>query len=210
MLVYGGSGVGKSKLCCDLIRNNKIITPKISRIFYLYVYWEEEFDKLLQDVPTVRFVKSFEELEGSIDGRDHVLIVIDDQTVELDTKSGARYVTEWFTRKSSHLNASIIVCLHNMFMKNMRTVALNSTHNVFFNSVRDRQQFLAWSRQLYPHNSKAVLAAFLDSVSGPFGFLFANLLPDCPESQRLRNFIWANDNSKQMKFYPIQNDVKNP
>lgn len=197
--LVGNSGAGKTYLASQIILNrNKISDLKIEKVVYLYVYWEALFDDLLSKDPSIKFVKTFKELDDEITGDISSLVYIDDMMVQLESNNGSTYLTQWFTVKSSHLNASICVSLHNPFAKNLRTCALNSTYNIYFNIPRDRSMIAHIGRQLFPNNARRFVDAYMNAVSTPYGYLFVNLDPKISDEMRLRNFILP---KKDMKFY---------
>jgi hypothetical protein len=206
LCIIGNSGAGKTNLVVNIIKNrNKILDSKIQKVVVLYVYWEPIFELLKKSVPGIIFVTSFDELDNTITGNEPSLIFLDDMTIEFDSRKGSTYVTEWFVRKSRHLNASIIISLHNPFIKSLRTVSINMLGMIIFNLPFDKSMISYIGRRLFPSLPKYFLEAYQDAVSEPFGFLFVNLTPNLPDDRRLRNFIFPKDS---MKFYFPKNAEK--
>src|ERR1700743_1650757 len=168
--LVGNAGLGKTSLACSILKNrNKIFDAKIQKIYVLCIYFEKQFAELKTSIenevsdttPSIKFLNNFEELDSAVDGVDPCIIFIDDMSLEFETRSGSAYITEWFVRKSSHLNPTIIISLHHPFLKSLRTCSLNSMYNVYFNTPYDRQMISYIGRRLFISMPKYFLEAYM-------------------------------------------------
>ena len=104
-------------------------------------------------------------------------------------------VTNLFTKKSPHSNASVIYLVQNLFPKNKesRTISLNAQYMVVFKNPRDASQKTNLAKQMYPGRIKFMQEAFNDATTVPYGYLLIDLKQDTPEDLRLRTTILPDD-----------------
>jgi len=57
----------------------------------------------------------------------------------------------------------------------MRTISLNVQYIALFKDPRDSGQFVHLAKQLYPHNSRYALDAYIDATKEPYGYLLLDL-----------------------------------
>ena len=132
--VVGPAGCGKTRLIAKMISNQeKIFRPSFDRIIYFYKHNQESYEKLRFECST--------------------------KAVDLDLVQGL----EWNAVERSealkqrtlliagrHKNVHLMVLRHNLFQqcKNSKTIDLNVTQMILFNSPRNLQQIGILGSQL--------------------------------------------------------------
>jgi len=134
---------------------------------------------------------------GEIDELADTLVVFDDMMNEVNDR-----VANVFTRRSHHRNVSVVFMVQNFFNKNkhMRTISLNAQYIVLFKNPHDSGQFSHLAKQLYPHNSRYALDAYIDATTEPYGYLLLDLRSEQDEDLRLRTHIFSGE--RQIVYLP--------
>ena len=88
------------------------------------------------------------------------------------------------TNNSSHcINLSsrktVVLIVHNLFAKPLRTLSLNCHRFFLTQSLRDKGQLQALARQAFPGKSQFVIQAFDDSMKARYGHICLDFSPDC-------------------------------
>ena len=124
------------------------------------------------------------------DGREPVLLIVDDLMNETDESTA-----NLFTKGSYLRNVSVVFLVQNMLHKNkyIRTISLNSHYMVLFKNPRDASQFASLARQMYPNRSAFAVEAYKDATREPYSYLFVDLRPAQDEDLRLRSNIFPGD-----------------
>ena len=133
------------------------------------------------------------------------IIVVDDLTYELGSNAA---LLKWFTKKSHHLNISIIFIVQILFFggKFMRNISLNSQYIILLKNARDKRQIISLGSQIYPRNLSYFLDAYDKATNKPFGYLLIDLSTNTPDELRLRtNIVPVNG-----RLTPIVYHVKTP
>jgi len=185
-IVAGPTGCGKTIFTLNLLKYAGVmITPVPEKIIWCYGIYQDMFDKFRN----IEFQEGLPDLTV-FDGKQRVLLVIDDLMVETDDK-----VCNLFTKISHHKSVSVLYLSQNLFFKNKqnRTLSLNSHYMVLFKNVRDATQVAILARQMYPGNGKFMMEAFKDSTSKPYGYLLVDMRPETDERYRLRSNIFPNE-----------------
>ena len=165
MAVFGTSCCGKTELIFRMLLENTF-SPKFLSIFYFYQHEQPKF-KSLEAKLNIQFTKfSSFELENC-------LLVFDDSCEEIfNDKEFSALATA-----GRHKNISVIYVKHNFFQqsKGSRTIDLNTTHIISFESPRDIQQIDLIGRQL--NNTKFSKDSYELATKQPFGHLLIDLDP---------------------------------
>ena len=106
-----------------------MIHPSPRKVVYCY----GEYQQLFASYPQVEFQHGLPQM-SDFDGREPVLLVIDDLMNEVDDS-----VVNLFTKGSHHRNVSVVLMVQNLFYKNkhVRTISLNTHYMVLFKNPRD-------------------------------------------------------------------------
>ena len=155
-----------------------MIDPSPVRVTWYYGEWQSAYENL--DIPNLHLEEG---LPSSFDASKRNIVVLDDLTAETDER-----VTNLFTKKSHHCNASVIYLVQNLFPKNKesRAISLNSQYIVVFKNP-------TLAKQMYPGRVKFVQEAFADATSTPYGYILVDLKQDTPEDLRLLTSILPDD-----------------
>lgn len=154
---------------------------------------------LLKSDPKIIFLNKYELVDSIITGDCNSLLILDDQLMAFNTSSGASWLTSWYIRKSSHLNCSCIVLIHNLFPKLLRSALLSSTYTVLHENNRDRSTISYLGRQMFPDNSKFLVYAYEDAIRNqPYSHLVLNHSPNLSSGDKFRisNFIFPRVGAK--------------
>ena len=191
-IVSGPTGCGKSVFVFTILDNlTDMITPTPHKVIYCY----GEYQSCFAMYPWIEFHEGLPKAD-MFNGTPS-LVIIDDLMNETDDT-----VANLFTKISHHRSVSVIYITQNVFHKGKqsRTISLNAHYMVLFKSPRDAGQIGVLGRQLYPENSKFLVAAFKDATSTPHSYLLLDLRPETDENYRVRANIF--DGEKQIVYQP--------
>jgi ABC-type methionine transport system ATPase subunit len=137
----------------------------------------------------VEFVEGLPDI-STLDPKQRNLVIIDDLMDETDGR-----VTKLFTKKSHHMNTSVVYIVQNLFPKNKesRTISLNAQYIVMFKNPRDASQVTTLAKQMNPGQVKYLQSAFDKATSRPYGYLLVDLKQDTPEKLRMRTKIFPHE-----------------
>ena len=195
-LVAGMTGSGKTVWVKSLLENaDKTISPPPQRIIWCYAQWQPAYEKLMNSLPGIEFVKGIpDDLEEDwyLNETVNNLIVVDDQMAEA---SSDKRILNLFTKGSHHRNLSVIFLLQNLFHqgKISRTVSLNSHYLVLFKNPRDKMQVLTLAKQVYPGGTQTFMRKYEEAVHRPYGYLLVDLKPNTPDRCRLKTNVLPGD-----------------
>jgi len=192
-IVSGPTGSGKTNFVMRLIDNvDTMIEPPPNKIVYYFGEYQPLFDRY----SGVDFRHGMPKA-GEIEKLADALVVLDDMMSELDGR-----VANVFTRGSHHRNISVVLMVQNFFDKNkhMRTISLNAQYIALFKNPRDNSQFTHLAKQLYPHNTRFALEAYIDATREPYGYLLLDLRSEQDEDLRLRTRIFPGE--RQIVYVP--------
>lgn len=193
-IVSGPTGSGKTVFVRRLLKNYKLLTTiKAEPLRVLYCYGQYQHG-VKSDIPKV-IIHAVEGLanEDEINSFRPHLIVIDDLMTELCDNND---MCTLFTKKSHHLNISVIFIVQNAFQqgKVMRTLRLNSQYDVLMKNPRDKLQITIIGKQM--GNTKFIEEAFKDATSVPFGYLCIDNKNDTEDKYRIRTRLFPEENVK--------------
>ena len=82
----------------------------------------------------------------------------------------------------------MILITQNLFHqgKYCRDISLNAKYLVQLKTVRDKQQFMHFDRQVYPEHSSSLYKAYLDATKRPHGYFILDLSQDTNDLLRFR------------------------
>ena len=185
--VVGPAGSGKTRLIGRMIVNQaKIFSPSFDKIIYFYNHYQEHYGTILMNCESthvdIEFLqglewKSLEKVEAQ---KKRILLVLDDLFEEAEkSKEFLALVIA-----GRHRNIHLVVLRHNLFQqtKSSKTIDLNVTQIILFNSPRDSEQIGILGRQLGERH--LTMEAYKRATRKPFGHLMIDL--DVRSSKTLR------------------------
>ena len=176
MSVVGPSGSGKTRLIFSML-TSKTFYPRFQKIYYFY----REFQQIFKEVEKRMNIEFISCLDFDlIKTLQECLLIFDDSCEEIyQDKNFARIAVS-----GRHRGINCIFVKHNLYHQSKwsRTIDLNTTHIILFNSPRDTQQIEYLGRQL----NKAVFLkeCYTDAVAEPHGHLLIDLDPKTSECLR--------------------------
>lgn len=192
-VVAGSSGSGKSHLIAKILRNLEIIVPQPRKIVWCYDDWQPLYSELSSDANLNRilsFVKGTptDDLFSLKDG--HTLVISDD----LQGESSVAFLNKIFTKKSHHTNTSFILCVQNIFLKNIRTATLNAHYLFITKNPRDKNQITVLGSQILGRGKGSFLVdAYEDATKEPYSYISINLRQDADERGRIRGNVFPGE-----------------
>jgi hypothetical protein len=190
-LLAGVSGAGKTVFTLKFITNiHELIDVNIERVIWCYSVVKPNVN-IERDI-AIEFVSSVDAIYQKlipVGGRyPTTFLVIDDQM------ENAKQIQPIFTKFTHHRNCSCFYLTQNLFMKDQRTISLNTHVFVLFKCPRDRMQIMTLAKQISPDNPKFILQSFNDATSSsPFSYLIIDLKPATPEDFRVRTNIFPGE-----------------
>lgn len=176
MSIVGPSGCGKTQLIFSMLAGDTFY-PNFKKIYFFYHHYQPLYRRMQETLP-IEFVSCID--FEMISQLENCLLVFDDSCEEIyDDKAFAKLAVS-----GRHKNLHVIYVKHNLFhqSKLSRTIDLNTTHIILFNSPRDIQQITHFARQL---NKTAFLKdAYANAVAEQYGHLIIDLDPKTSEKLR--------------------------
>jgi hypothetical protein len=188
LLVAGCSGCGKTTLVARVIaKATEAMTRRPDKVIVYYAHMQKAYEKLRKEAPCpVAFFHGGP--EEDLKTTPGTLIVVDDLQA-----SHAEEMAAWFTRKSHHLDTSVIYLVQNVFDKTPfhRTISLNATHIVLFKNPRDGSQVGHLDRQVFQGERAGLLTeAYGAATEGkPHSYVVVDFDQNTPADFRLRNSL---------------------
>ena len=176
MSVVGPSGSGKTQLIFSMLAA-KTFYPRFEKIYFFYREFQPTFKEIERKL-NIEFVSCLDfELIKTLE---NCLLIFDDSCEEI-------YQEKDFVKiavSGRHKGIHCILVKHNLFhqSKFSRTIDLQSTHIILFNSPRDSQQTDHLGRQL--KNTQFLRECYRRSVSEQYGHLLIDLDPKTSECLR--------------------------
>jgi hypothetical protein len=197
LCLYGASQAGKSTFMLNLIKSRKTLfgNQPIDHVYYIYTSYQTKFDEFLRDNPsTVTFLPSYTELPSNVTNS---IVVYDDHQLVFQSDSAARmHITDVFQRIAHHNNLFCVCILQTIHNNKLRSLALNSTYQVYFPSIRDNLQISYLNREYFPQYKHFLIEVVRDILKKPHGYLVIDCSRRSQEQFRVRNFVIPHLDSK--------------
>lgn len=118
----------------------------------------------------------------------YTILVLDDLQM-----GNLKDVCHLFCVGSHHRNITIVMMAQNLFFANpyFRTISLNSSAIVLFNSVRISAQIEHLARQIFPELRAAFIEVFKEQTRAPFTYLLIDLSQACTPALRIKTNIFS-------------------
>ena len=178
-VISGPTSSGKTQLVMRLITmRNQVSTASPVDVIYCYGEWQPMFN----NVEGVKFHKGMIDTDTIPNDGMHRWLIIDDLMNEV---SGKDVTNDVFTKGSHHKKISVFFIVQNLFVKNNRTVSLNSHYFFLMNNPRDKVSAKRLLLQAFPGKGKFLDEVIAKTMEIPYAHLIANFRQDTPQSLRL-------------------------
>jgi hypothetical protein len=206
-IVSASTMSGKSEYVGKLIlERDKVFDKKFDRIIIVYEEWQQLYDRLQQQVPSIEFTKNIGEIfedDNYFRAGEETLLVLDDVgSVVADSAKASKL----FTQKIHHKDLSIFLLINNFFKqgKAMRDIQLNASYIFLLKNVRDKEQIRVLGRQM---GLKHLSSAYELVTNEPYQPLLLDLKGDTPDYLRIRSHILP---GQQMRVYTNPEETSLP
>lgn len=165
LCIFAPSGGGKTTLVKRIIQHKDcLFSDKISGVVFCYSN-EQEIYKGINDVIWYNNYPSLEKIDEWVKYFEEkpFIIVLDDFMIEMSSD----YLKETetlFTKHARHRNITIIWLSQHIFMKNSRTLSLNTQYFIALMAQRDKMQIATLGRQIFPGKVNQFLEIYEDSM----------------------------------------------
>jgi hypothetical protein len=186
ILLLGSTYSGKSCFIVDLILNAKQYFSKpFSKIVYCYDIYQPLFEQIRHlAVLHQGIFRDFDTHDG------HMLLIIDD-LYPPSSKDDLVLFESLFTKISHHHNITILLVAHNIFLKPIRNLSLNSHYLVLFKQIRDKTQITHLATQICPRKRDFFIDAYTSATASPFTHFIVSLRQETPELLRYFSDIFS-------------------
>lgn len=195
----GSSGAGKTSLFVKLVRSaDAVMTRTPDRLDLFFSHGQRAYEEMKKTSPCPVV------LHRGGPGEDYepppgTLVVVDDLQA-----THSEIVSQWFTRKSHHLDCSIIYLVQNVFDKSPyhRSISLNATYLILFRNPRDMSQVSHLDKQVYPSGGKLLTRAYMSATRGiAHSYIVVDFNQSTPEDFRLRNTLFPEEDFPKAYAY---------
>ena len=209
IMIGGPSGCGKTELTNSILTNrNHLFNPVPQKAILYYREWQAVYGVWKEMGFIDEFYNSFPEEEEFRDRLDlegtGTVVVFDDFFLHVEKNKS--FFDNLFCINSHHLKVSVILIVHNLFTKDLRTLSLNCHRFFLTQSLRDKGQLQSLARQAFPGKSDFVIQAFDDSMKARYGHICLDFSPDCNSVARVSSNWFAK--SPAIHCYVYKTDVK--
>lgn len=201
--IVGPAGSGKTRLVGRMICNQeKIFSPSFNKIIYFYKHYQPHYGAIIMDSVAknldVEFVQGLEwnALERAEALKKRILLIVDDLFDEAALSKEFLGVVI----AGRHRNVHLMILRHNLYQqsKHSKTIDLNVTQIILFNSPRDSEQIGILGRQL--GERQTTLDAYKRATQKPYGHLLIDL--DVRSSKLLRYSSNCSGEGPSVFYYP--------
>ena len=173
-MVVGPTGSGKTEFVSRAIQQ-EIFSPMPERKIWIYGERQVAIEQRHADIEFLKDA-NIEEITESLNVEESNLLVIDDQMC--GGSHDRKFIEKLFTQGSHHKNLTVILIVQNMFVKELRTISLNTHYFVLLKNSRDRTQIRVLGQQMFPDNPKFLVESFDDATRGHnYGYLIVDSHP---------------------------------
>ena len=181
IIIAGASGSGKTSILTKILESKlSIFSTPPAHIMYCYKAWQDTYDTLKASNHVNRFfegVPSDEEIEktaSKFKEKKGMMLILDDLIADAFSSSQCDLV-KLFTISSHHMNITVVVLLHNLFMKDLRILSLNTHHFFITKNPRSYIQIQHLGREMFPGYKNFLPKAFKDATKNQnYSYIYIN------------------------------------
>ena len=194
IMIGGPSGSGKTQLTNSILTNkNYLFNPTPKKTILYFREWQNVYTEWKNMGFVDEFYDTFPDEEEFRDRLDLAgtgsLVIFDDMFLYVEKNKS--FFDNLFCINSHHLKVSVVLIVHNLFTKSLRTLSLNCHRFFLTQSLRDKGQLQTLARQAYPGKSDFVIQAFDDSMKARYGHICLDFSPDCNSITRVTSNWFA-------------------
>lgn len=179
---FGGKTTAVAQLLC---RARELFNPIPDSVLYCYNDEQEIFQKLKDGCPLpITFQKGFDRASYS-SLPENCILVLDDLGHLLESS----LLTDITVRGTHHARVTLILIIHNLFEKGIRTASLNTSYFLLFRGCRDVGQIKNLGVQLGV-GARFMSDVYRDSTKELYDFLFVDARATTPNELRFRSNIF--------------------
>ena len=206
IMIGGPSGSGKTLLTDSILANKQhLFNPVPQKTILFYREWQELYD-IWKDAGYVDvFYNTFPEEDEfrerlDMDGAG-TLVIFDDCSLQVEQHK--EFFDNLFCISSHHLKITVVLIVHNLFTKSLRTLSLNAHRFFLTQSLRDKGQLQTLARQAFPGKSEFVIQAFDDSTKEQYGHICLDFSPGCNPITRVTSNWFAEPTALNCYLYKM-------
>lgn len=192
-IIYGPSGSGKTSFIENFLKNLKyLFNMKFDNIIYCSGQSNLSFDRV-NNVKIKEINIIDENIIDNFDENTNNLLIIDDN---MHNVVNDILISDLFTKKSHHLNITVVLVLQNLFPKSkfMRDISSNSTYIVLMSNPREILQIKTLGMQIDGAKDSFVIKCFLDATKNkPFSYLLLDFNQNTSDKIRVRTNIFEHE-----------------
>ena len=164
IMIGGPSASGKTQLTsCILANKDYLFNPAPQKTILYFREWQQVYNTWRQSGFVDEFYNTLpddEEFRERLDANGSGTIVVFDD-FSLKVEQNKDFFDNLFCINSHHLKITVILIVHNLFTKSLRTLSLNCHRFFLTQSLRDKGQLQTLARQAFP--GKSELMVFLNA-----------------------------------------------
>lgn len=188
LILAGPSSSGKSTWLLKLLKFHKqMISPEPNSIIYAYGSYHEHIPAMERSgilthcgIPTMEMLTNASK---------PLLLVLDD--LMLDAKSD--FLADLFTRKSHHMEISVVMISQSLFDKNLKVPRNNSQYIVLMRAPSSALSIRNLGVQLFPGQLEYFLDSYRKATDQLYGYILLDMHASSNSSLRLRTNIFPGE-----------------
>jgi len=186
ILCIGPSGSGKSSLIAQILANvDNYFTEPFHKIIYCYDIYQKLYDQFKDKVVFHQGV--FDKFEKT---NQHTLIIYDD-LFDPSNKTNIQLFTNLAIKIGHHMLYTNLICMHNIFFKEARTISLNAHYIILLKQVRDLKQIATLASQIAYKKSRFFMSAYEMAMKTPYSHFICQLRPEINDNLRFCSEIFS-------------------
>lgn len=188
MIISGPSSSGKSTFLAKFITESaNLIDPPPSSVLYCFGEMSDMVPALQRlgvnvhsGVPSEEMIKQQPK---------NLLLILDDLLLNVSES----YLSEMFTRKSHHLQYSVIFVTQSLFDRKIRVARQNAQYIILMRSPNSELSIRNIGVQLFPGRLDYYLDSYRQATNKPYGYLVIDMHAASDPSLRLRTGLFKDD-----------------
>ena len=209
ILIFGPSFSGKSTLVSKILRyHEQIFDIPFDRI----IFCSGGSELIDIDDHVKSKIEHYESLEtgliDSLNKQQNNCFIIDDF---MHRAANDLQVSELFSKRSHHLNTTVIFLLQNIFprSKYITDIKRNATYIILMCSPSDEKSVKQLSQQYDPQAPNFIYSAYLDATKNkPFSYLLIDMHQQQRNEVRVRNNVVPNETTETFAYIQIPEYIK--